>query len=94
MARRAVSHESHWKLLTVFATAWGFYQQRGDASTDLEVALATARPKVLNQRQGTCVKGPWTKPEGVGLRVGGGWVGLGKVVAGKGKQLYLNNLKN
>ena len=45
--------------------------------------------------QGTCIKNVWTKPKAVGLSVvgGGGW--RGKVVAGKWRQLYMNNnLKN
>ena len=40
---------------------------------------------------GTCIKDPWTKPWG---RIKGGrwgWVGQRKVVAGKWRQLYLNN---
>ena len=44
--------------------------------------------------QGTYIKDPWVKPkEG---RIEGGrwvWVGWGKVVAGKWRQLYLNNNK-
>ena len=42
--------------------------------------------------QGTCIKDPWTKPK-VGRIEGGrwGWVGQGKVEAGKWRQLYLNN---
>ena len=46
--------------------------------------------------QRICIKDPWTKPK-KGRIEGGrwGWVGLGKVVAGKWRQLYLdNNLKN
>ena len=42
--------------------------------------------------QGPCIKDTWTKPTGVGLRVGGvgGW---GRVVGRKWRQLYLNNNK-
>ena len=39
--------------------------------------------------QGACIKDPWTKPKG-GRIEGGRW---GKVVAGKRRQLYLNNNK-
>ena len=44
--------------------------------------------------QGTCIKDPWTKPKGVGLRVGGrdGW-GREEVDGGKWRQLYFNNNK-
>ena len=43
---------------------------------------------------GTCIKDPWTKPRGVGSRVGGrdSW-GEGSS-GGKWRQLYLNNKKN
>ena len=41
------------------------------------------------------MKDPWTKPKG-GRTEGGrwGWVGWGKVVVGKRRQLYLNVNKN
>ena len=44
--------------------------------------------------QGMCIKDTWAKPKG-GRTEGGrwGWVGQGKVVAGKWRQLYLNNNK-
>ena len=45
--------------------------------------------------QGTCIKDPWTKPKGGRIEVGRrGSVGWGEVVAGKWRQLYLNNNKN
>ena len=42
--------------------------------------------------QGTCIKDPWMKPKGIGLRVEGRgrWGGVG---GGKWRQLYLNNNK-
>ena len=41
-----------------------------------------------------CIKDTWTKPRGVGIREGKwGWLGLGGVVRGKCRQLYLNNNK-
>ena len=44
--------------------------------------------------QGTCIKDTWTKPKGVGWRVGGGGgQGVGGVVGEKWRQLYLNNNK-
>ena len=47
--------------------------------------------------QGTCIKDPdpWTKPKGDRIEGGRwGWVGRGKVVVGKWRQLYLNNNKS
>ena len=35
--------------------------------------------------QGTCIKDPWMKPKGVGLRVGGG--GVGRVRESGGKKM-------
>ena len=44
--------------------------------------------------QGTWVKDPWTKPKVGGIEGGRwGWVGQGRVVAGKWRQLYLNSNK-
>ena len=44
--------------------------------------------------QETCIKDPWTKPKGGRIEGGRwGWVGWEKVVAGKWRQLYLNNNK-
>ena len=46
--------------------------------------------------QGTCIKDTWTKPKGVGSRLGGrmGGAGVhGGVKMEKWKQLYLNNNK-
>ena len=41
---------------------------------------------------GTGIKDPWRKSKGVRIQGGRwGWVGQGKVVAGKWSQLYLNN---
>ena len=41
---------------------------------------------------GTCIKDPWTKPKRGRIESGRwGWVGWGKVVVGKWRQLYLNN---
>ena len=41
-----------------------------------------------------CIKDPWTKPKGGRSEgEGWGWVGGGKMVARKGRQLYLNNNK-
>ena len=53
------------------------------------------RAKKGKGHRGTCIKDPWTKTKGVELSEGGrqGWVGKGKVVAGKLRQLYLNNNK-
>ena len=42
---------------------------------------------------GTYIKDTWTKPMGVGSRVGGGDGWDGGVVRGKWRQLYLNNNK-
>ena len=44
--------------------------------------------------QGTCIKDPWTKSKGGRIEGGRwGWVGQGRVVEGKWRQLYLNNNK-
>ena len=52
------------------------------------------RGKKRKGRQGTCMKDPWTKPKGDRIEGGRwGWVGQGKVVAAKRRQLYLNNNK-
>ena len=42
---------------------------------------------------GTIIKDTWTKPRGRGVTRGGRWgrLGWGRVVRGKGRQLYLNN---
>ena len=42
---------------------------------------------------GTTIKDTWTKPRGVGSRVGRGEAGVGGVVGGKFRQLHLNNNK-
>ena len=43
----------------------------------------------------TRIKDTWTKPKGGRIRGGRwGWLGLGEVVRGKWRQLYLNNNKN
>ena len=50
------------------------------------------RGKKGKSHQGTCIKDPWTKPKG--RRIEGGrweWVGRGKVMAGKWRQLHMNN---
>ena len=48
--------------------------------------------KKAKGHQGTCIKHPWTKPKRGRIEVGRwGWVGLGRVVAGKWRRLYLNN---
>ena len=44
--------------------------------------------RVIND-VGKCIKDPWTKPKGEGLRVGR----VGGVVVGKQRQLYTNNNK-
>ena len=45
--------------------------------------------------QGTCIKDIRTKPKGGRIEGGRwGWVGWGKVVVGKWRQLYLNINKN
>ena len=52
--------------------------------------------KVEKGHQGTYIKDTWTKPKW-GRIVGGrlGWLGLGGMVVGKWRQLYLdNNFKN
>ena len=44
--------------------------------------------------RGIYMKGPWTKPKGRRIEGGRwGWVLRGKVMAGKWRQLYLNNNK-
>ena len=43
---------------------------------------------------GTCMKDTWTKPKRGRIKGGKrGWLGLGGVVGGKWRQLYLNNNK-
>ena len=43
---------------------------------------------------GTCIRAAWTKPKGDRIRGGRwGWVGRGRGVGGKWRQLYLNNKK-
>ena len=52
------------------------------------------REKKGKGHQGTCIKGPWAKPKQGKIKgVRWGWVGWVKVVAGKWRQLYLNNIK-